>query len=152
MPEPVSRDPIGTRIKILRKRKGWSLSDLASKAGIARSYLYQIEQGKSKPTQDKIQDLAKALDALPSELLGEGSKVIEITPSLQRFADQVNLGSAEVQMLAQIEYRGRKPSTVREWYAIYSIIKAMLDEDEQDEVIVDNMTDENDSAVAIEHG
>jgi transcriptional regulator with XRE-family HTH domain len=152
MPEPVSRDPIGTRIKILRKRKGWSLSDLASKAGVARSYLYQIEQGKSKPTQNKIQDLAKALDALPSELLGESSRIVETPPSLQRFADQLNLGSAEVQMLAQIEYRGRKPSTAREWYAIYSIIKAMLDEDEEDEGVVDNTTDESDSAVAVEYG
>ncbi len=154
MPEPISRDPIGTRISSLRKRKGWSLSDLAGEAKIARSYLYQIEQNKSAPTQAIIEKLAKALGALPSELWGEDVATFGIPESLQKFADQMNLGSAEIQMLAQIEYRGRKPSMVREWYAIYSIIKAMLDEDEEDEGkgAGENMTNESDSAVSVEHG
>lgn len=130
MPEPVHREPIGARIRRLRERRGWSLSDLAGEAKIARSYLYQIEQNKSAPTQATIEKLAKALDALPSQLWDEDINSFEIPESLQRFADQMKLGLAEVQMLAQIQYRGRRPSTTREWQAIYSIIRAMLDEEE----------------------
>jgi transcriptional regulator with XRE-family HTH domain len=133
MPERVLRDPIGVRIKKLRERKGWNLSELAQRSGISRSYLYQIERGDSTPTQDKIEKLAEAFDALPSELLGEPPKVSEIPASLQQFAEQMHLGSAEVRMLAQIEYRGRKPSTTQEWKAIYTIITAMLEEDSEEE-------------------
>lgn len=133
MPERTLHEPIGTRIRRLRERKGWNLSDLADKSGISRSYLYQLERGESTPTQDKLEKLATAFDALPSELLGEPPRVPEIPPSLQQFADQVDLGSREIYMLAQIEYRGRKPSTAREWRTIYSIIKAMLDEDDEDD-------------------
>src|SRR3954462_12536718 len=97
MPERVSREPIGERIRQLRERRGWSLSYLADQAKISRSYLYQVERGESTPTQDKIQKLADALDALPSELLGERPMQANIPPSLQDFANQMNLGSAEVQ-------------------------------------------------------
>ena len=72
--------------------------------------------------------LANALGALPSELLGEEPNNRDINDSLQEFAKAANLGSAEVQMLARIEYRGKKPSTVEEWKAIYSVIKGMLGE------------------------
>ncbi len=127
MPETVNRRPIGETIRHLREKKGWSLTALAERAGVSRSYLYQIEQGESTPTEDKIQKLAGALGARPSELLGEQIVSPVIPQSLQQFADEAKLGSAEIQMLAQIEYRGRRPSTSAEWKAIYAMIKAMLE-------------------------
>lgn len=130
MPEGVPYEPVGPRIRRLREDKGWSLTDLAERAGISRSYLSQIERGESEPTQGKIIQLADALGALPSELYGEEPGTVNIPKSLREFARQNNLGSAEIQMLAQIEYRGKRPSTPEEWKAIFSIIKGMLDEDE----------------------
>lgn len=126
MPERVPQRPIGQRIRRLREQKGWSLTTLAARAGVSRSYLHQIEQGTSAPTQAKIQRLAEALGALPSELLGEKTHD-DIPASLRKFAAEARLGSAEVQMLAQIQYRGQRPSTSEEWKAIYSVIKAMLE-------------------------
>jgi len=38
---------LGQRIRIARLRRGWSVTDLASKAGINRNTLTAIEQGKS---------------------------------------------------------------------------------------------------------
>ena len=128
MPERVLKTPLGTRVRQLREGKGWSLTDLAERAGISRSYLAQIESGDSVPTQAKILQLAHALGALPSELLGEEPDIVEIPESLREFAESENLGSAEIQMLARIEYRGKRPSTIKEWKAIYSIIKGMLEE------------------------
>jgi transcriptional regulator with XRE-family HTH domain len=134
MAEGIPRVPIGARIKQLRVNKGWSLSELAARAGISRSYLYQLELGESAPTHDKIAQLAHALGALPSELMGEPEAASDIPQSLREFSQQMDLGSAEVQMLAQIKYRGRRPSTVQEWRAIYGIITAMLDEPEEKNV------------------
>lgn len=125
MAERIANKPIGARIRELREKKGWSLSELAKRAQISRSYVYQIEQGESEPTREKIQKLAEAFGALPSELLGEKSQV-EIPDSLREFARQEKLGSKDIQMLAQIEYRGHRPNTPEEWKAIYSVIKGML--------------------------
>lgn len=128
MSERISHEPIGPRVRRLREARGWSLTELSSRAGISRSYLTQIEHGESIPTQDKIIKLAEALGALPSELLGEDTRHMDIPQSLREFAEQANLGSAEIQMLSQIEYRGNRPNTVKEWKAIYSLIKGILEE------------------------
>lgn len=128
MPEPTPYKPIGPRVRQLREEKGWSLTELSRRAGISRSYLYQIEQEESTPTQEKIQQLAEALGALTSELLGEEPEEMEIPSILRDFAKQVGIGSAEVRMLASIEYRGKRPSTIEEWKAIYAVIKGLLEE------------------------
>jgi transcriptional regulator with XRE-family HTH domain len=127
MPEKATHKPIGVRIRELREKKSWSLSEAAEHAGISRSYLHQLEQGKSEPTQEKIQQLAAAFGALPSELLGESPASESVPESLRQFAEKEKLGSAEVQMLAQIEYRGQRPNTPEEWRVIYNVIKAMLE-------------------------
>jgi transcriptional regulator with XRE-family HTH domain len=128
MPELTPRDSVGATVRRLREERGWSLTDLAERAGISRSYLAQIESGKSAPTEEKILQLADALGALPSELLGELAGDLPIPESLREFAQDSNLPSADVKMLAGIEYRGKRPSTPEEWKAIYSIIKGMLEE------------------------
>ena len=89
----------------LREERGWSMTELAQRAGISRSYLAQVESGESLPTQAKIVQLANALGALPSELLGEQPEKTPVPESLRAFAELANLGSAEVQMLARIETR-----------------------------------------------
>lgn len=48
---------IGERIKELRKSKGLSMSELAEKAGVAKSYLSSIE--RSRQTNPSIQFLEK---------------------------------------------------------------------------------------------
>jgi transcriptional regulator with XRE-family HTH domain len=128
MAKPVTHTPISARVRQLRERQGWSLTELSERAGISRSYLAQIESGESMPTQSKIIQLANALGARPSELLGEEPEEVEIPPSLDAFARSAGLGSAEIHMLARIEYRGKRPSTVEEWKAIYAVIKGMLGE------------------------
>lgn len=124
----LSSDSFGVRLRCLREEKNWSLTELAKKAGISRSYLAQIESGESTPTQAKIIQLANALGALPSEIMGEDPNQIDIPDSLRKFAEAANIGSGEIQMLARIEYRGKRPSTTEEWKAIYAVIKGMLGE------------------------
>ena len=51
---PESVEPLNTyvcdRIKQLRKRKGWTLDQLASVSGVSRSMLSQVERGVANPT------------------------------------------------------------------------------------------------------
>ncbi len=57
----------GERVRELRKAKGWSLRDLASKVKVGFTYLSRVENEKLEygdyPSDPLICKLAKALDA-----------------------------------------------------------------------------------------
>lgn len=61
---------IGKRIQTIRKEKGLSLSDLASKAGIAKSYLSSIERDiQSNPSVQFLEKIAAVLDISVQSLI-----------------------------------------------------------------------------------
>lgn len=66
---------LGLKLNQLRKQQDLSLKELAGRAGIATSYLNEIEKGKKYPKPEKLLALAKALgcsfDDLVSLHLGE---------------------------------------------------------------------------------
>lgn len=53
----------------LRNRKNLSLFGLSKKSGLSKSYLNEIENGKKYPKQDKILELATALDTSYDEMV-----------------------------------------------------------------------------------
>jgi XRE family transcriptional regulator, regulator of sulfur utilization len=52
-----------------RVSKGLSQEKLAGLAGLDRSYMHRLESGRSSPTLDTLESLARALQVLPSELI-----------------------------------------------------------------------------------
>ena len=60
---------IGAVIRRLRKEKGLSQEVLSGFAGIGRTHLTMIENGKKNPNFDTIWKIALALDLRPSELV-----------------------------------------------------------------------------------
>jgi XRE family transcriptional regulator, master regulator for biofilm formation len=62
---------IGLRIRSLREEKKYSLSELAKKSGISKSYLSQIERNlQSNPSLQLLSKLAISLGTTVEELLG----------------------------------------------------------------------------------
>lgn len=62
---PVDRaslSTLGRHLQQLRTSRGWSLSHLASQAGIAKSNLSRLEQGNGNPTLDTLWRLAVQLE------------------------------------------------------------------------------------------
>ena len=59
----------GEKIRQLREEKGMSLKDLEHISGVTSSYVHRIEKGLRKPSVEKIEKLAEALDADFKELL-----------------------------------------------------------------------------------
>jgi len=53
----------------LHKFQGLSKYELAKRAGIARSYLDDIESGKSDPSVGRLLKIAQALGVKPARLL-----------------------------------------------------------------------------------
>ena len=56
-----TRDRIGLRILTLRKMREWSQDELARRAGLQRTHISRIEQGKYAVTLETIQAIAEAL-------------------------------------------------------------------------------------------
>lgn len=61
---------IGERIKNLRMSKEMSITELANKAFISRSYLSDIEQGRTMPSLDKLNIICENLDISLSDFFG----------------------------------------------------------------------------------
>lgn len=59
------------RIKELSKKKGWSLSFLASKLGLTASYFTDVKNGKTKISNDRLITIADILSTTPEYLKGE---------------------------------------------------------------------------------
>ncbi|HEX8343109.1 MAG TPA: XRE family transcriptional regulator [Tepidisphaeraceae bacterium] len=66
-------DPLGTRIRIARRRHGLTLDELAAVASISKPYLSLIETGRVKhpPSDEKLQRIEQALGFAPGELVGQ---------------------------------------------------------------------------------
>lgn len=97
MTSDAEQTDLGGRVQQLRKRKGWTLTELGEKCGISPSALSKIERNRLSPTYANIVRLAHGLGVNTSELFGgEGGSV----PAEQRLSvmrldegDQIDTGS-----------------------------------------------------------
>ena len=72
---------LAQRIRDFRYSKGWGPDELANRAEISRTALYQIESGKTElPRAGTLRRIAVALEVPMEELLGNGSEP-EVDPA-----------------------------------------------------------------------
>jgi transcriptional regulator with XRE-family HTH domain len=89
--DPMSKEILaafGSRLKDLRKKKGWTQKELASKVGIRFSQLNKYEGGLHAPPLEKLVELAEVLDTdLDYLLTGSRSEGVPLrsTRLLERF-------------------------------------------------------------------
>lgn len=83
--DKLSLSTLGQHLQSLRLERGWSLSQLANDAGIAKSNLCRLEQGNGNPTLDTIWRLAVQLN------VPFGTLVAPITVPLGEDGVQVRL-------------------------------------------------------------
>ncbi|MGO4887289.1 helix-turn-helix domain-containing protein [Anaerobacillus sp. MEB173] len=76
---------IGVKIRILRKQKGLGLEDLASKLGVSRAYLSNLETSKTDSIQlsvlEKLQD---ELNLFPEEMINGFEQETEFDLQLKK--------------------------------------------------------------------
>jgi transcriptional regulator with XRE-family HTH domain len=60
-----------TKIKELRKARGFSVRGLAKEAEISTETVYSVEHGKRQPSMKTLGKLARALEVDPRDLLSE---------------------------------------------------------------------------------
>jgi transcriptional regulator with XRE-family HTH domain len=116
---------LGQTIRSLRLGKGWSLSELAEKCGISKAYISDLENGNAgKPNIQYVYSVATALEVTLDELLGESKpkphraerrKSEELPPGLLELQQELDLTTEDVEMLADMNFRGHRPRDKEGW-------------------------------------
>lgn len=60
---------LGRKIRETRVKEGYSQEELASRCGLHRTYISDIERGERNVSIENIEKIAKALKTEPDELL-----------------------------------------------------------------------------------
>jgi transcriptional regulator with XRE-family HTH domain len=121
-------EAFGAVVRDRRRAEKLSQGELAEKVEISRNYLSQIERGEA--TNLSWQVRRRLCDVLGIQVLGiqesashEGGNLPE---SLQIFATRSKLPPDDVQMLANLKYRGKQPDTPEKWEMLYNVIKVAV--------------------------
>ncbi|MEX2114611.1 MAG: helix-turn-helix transcriptional regulator [Pirellulales bacterium] len=126
---------LAERLRKLRDDKGMSLDELAIKAQISKTYLWELERdtsGTKKPSADVLMRISKALSTTLAELLSLATirvedASVELPQALQDFQSRMAsqgtpLTAEDVRDLAVMKFRGGQPQTADEWHQLYLLL------------------------------
>src|SRR5437867_3595573 len=85
---------VGTRVRELRDRRGWSRRELAGRTGLSERFLAQVEAGKGNPSVLSLAQIAGALETTPSALLETPTRASVIALLGLRGAGKSTVGRA----------------------------------------------------------
>lgn len=60
---------VGTRVRALRRERGWSRKELGERAGLSERFLAQVEGGQGNPSLKSLAEIAGALATTPVALI-----------------------------------------------------------------------------------
>lgn len=81
----------GNRIKLLRALRRMSLEEVGLAAGLTKSHVWELEQGRSRnPTVNAVWGLARALSVSPAAILGLDDQMPPIHPLALEIAGMVD--------------------------------------------------------------
>jgi transcriptional regulator with XRE-family HTH domain len=90
------RPTLGTLLRSLRARKGWTLSEMSQRAGIPASTLSKVEHDRLSLSHDKLVQLSERLDIRVSELFADpsdGDPWVTARRSIGRTEDAVRVNT-----------------------------------------------------------
>ena len=132
---------VGERIKARRLELEWTQDQLAQKAGISKSFLSDLENGKRSVGAENLLDIARALGVSIDYLMtGEVSEKpvteVPIPATLARFAAEEGLSFRQTLVLLDMQkqivaHRSAKRKDGLEavdWRKFYESVKEFLDE------------------------
>ena len=97
--EPLWREVLGRRLRLLRQEQQETLSETAARAGISPQYLSEVERGRKEPSSEMIAALAGAL----------GTTLIDLT---EQVAGDLRRQQAFAPRAARTRPAGTRPGDV----------------------------------------
>ena len=132
---------VGERINHIRTQKKLTLEVLAKQAGLSKSFLWEVEKGRSGISGTRLLNVADALDASVDYLLrgktvvrGQQAESIEVPKELSDAAEDMGLTYKQTLTLMDIEKsivarrggtQGRKSKD--EWQSLYTAVSEFLE-------------------------
>ena len=132
---------VGDRIREVRRSLGWTQEKLATKAGISKGFLCDVENNKRSISAENALRIADALGASLDYLLkGEtgneelAKQPIQIPVELSKAAEQLNLSYPETlslldahgSVVARRSNTSRKEFRVKDWIDLHNAIKGVF--------------------------
>jgi y4mF family transcriptional regulator len=132
---------VGQRIKERRVELGWTQEQLAQKAGISKSFLSELENGKRSVSADNLLDLARALGVSLDHLMTGRAKEeakpaeVQIPASLATFAAEEGISFRQALTLLEMQRQiiAHRSATRKEsidsvdWQKFYQSVKEFLE-------------------------
>lgn len=134
---------VGGRIKDRREELGWTQDALAHKAGISKSFLSDLENGRRNVSSQNLLDIARVLSLSMDFLMtGEGSEVsakakppaeVQIPAALATFAEESGLTFKQALALLRMREQivAHRSATKRDekvdWQRFYEAVKEFLE-------------------------
>ena len=118
----------------MRERRGWSLQQLAERAGLSKPYLAQLERGEANPTETTLQKIAAAYELRLVDLLNAalgGETRPSDSPSFREFVERYRPEPDLLPALRELQFRGRAPSTPADWWRLYEVIRTLTEEEDK---------------------
>ncbi|QOI33242.1 helix-turn-helix domain-containing protein [Leptospira interrogans serovar Icterohaemorrhagiae] len=84
-------DALAKNLKLYRKKKNWSQSELAKNAGTTLTHINRLETGKSNPSIEIVQKIALALEVSIDDLVSEKDNSKEIKFENKAFYEKIKL-------------------------------------------------------------
>ena len=135
-------NPLGQRIRQARLTRELRQIDLAEQAGLSRSVVNDLENGRPRDLGvSKFYRLAAALGVTMEWLLDEPDLCGRMKPddwfdaidwdkptwtALDDAASTLELTDEDVRMLASVTFRGQRPTTQDQWCLLYSVIRLAI--------------------------
>jgi transcriptional regulator with XRE-family HTH domain len=116
-------EAFGAVVRDRRRAEKLSQGELAEKVEISRNYLSQIERGEATNLSWQVRRRLCDVLGIQESAAQAGGNLPE---SLQIFATRSKLPPDDVQMLANLKYRGKQPDTPEKWEMLYNVIKVAV--------------------------
>ncbi len=123
---------LAEQLRRFREKEGLSLDDLAAKAQVSKTYLWELERdtaGEKKPSASVLLQIAKALSVTIADLLELATTQVqdqsmEVPRSLTDFQERMEklgtpLSEHDLRDLASMRFRGGQPRTADEWHQLF---------------------------------
>ena len=129
---------VGTRIRARRGELGWTQDKLATKAGISKGFLSDLENGKRGVSAETLLDIGRVLGVSLDHLMkGETDEQsvrseVEIPTDLAEFASAVGLSFRQTMTLLQMQRQiiahrtGGGERASFDWPKFYQSVRAFL--------------------------
>lgn len=132
---------LGERLRLIRKEHRFTLKDLSELADLSVPYLSDMERGVVNPSVETLQKVAKAYNMTVKDLFSGVEELGESTFTtypegfesfLKDFESSYKIDDDWKELLMKINFRGRQPSSQREWLELYLSLSRILSSKEED--------------------